>query len=311
MVKNLFAVAAFAAMLPMGAAHGQPVIQSQEGIALENQILQLQQQVQQMQSGGGNGGSSLGSNQPAPPPASPQGGLSENGSVVTQLLNQVNQLQSQVQQLNGEVDTLQNQVNTQHDATEKEIGDLNFKVSNAGGAPGGGPGAPQNQGNGGNPGDGGNMSNGGPQMAPPPQAPGPAQNAAAAPAPTTPRTTLHAAQAAFTRHDYATTESLSRSILSTAKSSPEAYQAQFLLAQALSGEGKPQEAAIAYDDSYNRNRTGAEAPQALLGLAVSLSEIHQNEAACDTLSSLNSQFPSTTPGMQSRIDAASHRAHCS
>ena len=200
-------------------------------------------------------------NESAPPPAAAPGGLAANGSVVTQLLNQVNQLQSQVQQLNGEVDTLQNQVNTQHDATEKEIGDLNFKVSNAGGAPGGGPGAPQNQGN------GGNLSNGGPQMAPPPQAPGPNQNAAAAPAPTTPRATLHAAQAAFTRHDYATTESLSRSILSTAKSSPEAYQAQFLLAQALSGEGKPQEAAIAFDDSYNRNRTGAEAPQALLGLA--------------------------------------------
>ena len=231
--------------------------------------------------------------------------LAADGSVVTQLLNQVNQLQSQVQQLNGEVDTLQNQVNTQHDATEKEIGDLNFKVSNAGGAPGGGPGAPQNQGN------GGNLSNGRPQMAPPPQTPAPNQNAAAAPAPTTPRATLHAAQAAFTRHDYATAESLSRSILSTAKSSPEAYQAQYLLAQSLSGEGKPQEAAIAFDNSYNRNRTGAEAPQALLGLAISLSEIHQNEAACDTLSSLNSQFPSPPPGMQSRIDAASHRAHCS
>src|SRR5271163_2571425 len=142
MVKNLFAVAAFAAMLPMGAAHGQPVIQSQEGIALENQILQLQQQVQQMQPGGGNGGSSL-ANESAPPPAAAPGGLAANGSVVTQLLNQVNQLQSQVQQLNGEVDTLQNQVNTQHDATEKQIGDLNFKVSNSGGAPGGGPGAPQ------------------------------------------------------------------------------------------------------------------------------------------------------------------------
>ena len=100
-----------------------------------------------------------------------------------------------------------------------------------------------------------------------PSPPARRQNAAAAPAPTTPRATLHAAQAAFTRHDYATAESLSRSILSTAKSSPEAYQAQFLLAQSLSGEGKPQDAAIAFDNAYNLNRTGAEAPQALLGLA--------------------------------------------
>jgi TolA-binding protein len=294
MVKNLFAVAAFAAMLPMGAAQGQPVVQSQEGIALENQILQLQQQVQQMQSGG-NGGSSLG-NVPAPAPASP-GGPAPDASVVTQLLNQVGQLQSEVQQLRGDVDTLQNQVNTQHDATEKEIGDLNFKVT-GGGAPGA-PGAPQN------------LSNGGPPMAPRPQAPAPIQGAAAIPTPASPRAALHAAQAAFDRHDYATAESLSHTIISSAKGSPEVYQAQYLLAQSLTGEGKPQEAAIAYDDAYNRNRTGPEAPQALLGLAVSLSEIHQNEAACDTLSSLNSQFPTPPPGMQSRIDAASHRAHCS
>jgi TolA-binding protein len=304
MVKNLFALAAFAAMLPLGVAQAQPVVQSQEGIALENQILQLQQQVQQMQA---SGGSSLGGGG-APPPiqASPApGATAQDGSVVTQLLNQVGQLQSQVQQLNGEVDTLQNQVNTQHDATEKEIGDLNFKVTGgaAGGAPGAAPGgAPQT------------LSNGGPPMlAPAPR--GPTQSNAApdaAPAvPASPRAALHAAQAAFARHDYATAESLSHTILSTAKSSPEAYQAQYLLAASLSAEGKPQDAAIAYDDAYNRNRTGPVAPQALLGLATSLTAIHQNEAACDTLSSLNSQFPTPPAGMQNRIAAANHRAHCS
>jgi hypothetical protein len=45
MRQNLFALVMFATCLPLGAA-GQPLIQSQEGIALQNEILQLQNQMQ-------------------------------------------------------------------------------------------------------------------------------------------------------------------------------------------------------------------------------------------------------------------------
>ncbi len=284
--KNLFAIAAFVAMLPLGAA-AQPLIQSQEGIALQNQILQLQQQVQQLQSN--NGGSALGSSQAAPPagnaPAAPS-------SVLTSLLNQVQQMQGQIQQLNNAVDTLQNQVNTQHDATEKEIGDLAFKV-NGGAAPGTAapPGAPA---------AGAPQPLAGANTSPPAGSP-----------PASPKTALHAAQEAIIHGDYAGAETNARAVIAAAKSSPEGYQAQYILAQALLGEGKPQDAAIAFDDSYNRNRTGAYAPGSLLGLANSLTAIHQQAAACDTLSSLNSQFPTPPKGMASQIDSASRRAHCS
>ena len=292
MRQNLLALAFFAFMLPIGAAQGQPLVQSQEGIALENQILQLQQQMQQLQSGGGSG-SSLGGGQSAPPPES-SGAPPAAGGIVASLLNQVNQLQSQVQQLSGEVDTLQNQVNTQHDATEKEIGDLKFQMT--GGAPGAptASGGPQNL-------TGGTLGN---QPANPPAPPPPA-------AAGSPKDLLRAGEVAYSRHDYATAEAAARQILSSANSSPEAYKAQYLLGLALAGEGKPQDAAIAYDNAYNRNRTGPDAPQSLLGLANSLADINQNEAACDTLSSLNRQFPSPPAGMQPRIDAVSHRAHCS
>jgi TolA-binding protein len=293
MRHNLLALAFFAFMLPIGAAQGQPLVQSQEGIALENQILQLQQQMQQLQSGGGNSGSSLGGGgQSAPPPDS--SGAPVAGGIVANLLNQVNQLQSQVQQLNGQVDTLQNQVNTQHDATEKEIGDMKFQMT--GGAPGApaANGAPQSL-------TGGTLGNlpANPPAPPPPAAAG------------SPKDLLRAGQVAYSKHDYATAEAAARQILSSANSSPEAYKAQYLLGLALAGEGKPQDAAIAYDNAYNRNRTGPDAPQSLLGLANSLADINQNEAACDTLSSLNSQFPTPPPGMQPRIDAVSRRAHCS
>ncbi len=281
MRQHVFGIAVFVALAPFGAA-AQPLVQSQEGIALENQILQLQQQMQQLQAGG-NGGSSLGNSQPAPPP-------SDNGgppnSIVANLLTQVQQLTSQVQQLNGEVDTLQNQVNTQHDQTEKEIGDLNFKVTgSAPGAPGAPPppGAPAN---------------------PPPSSP-PAQAAAS------PKAALHAAQDAIVKGNYAAAETNARAVLASRKSSPEGYQAQYILAQSLYGEGKPQDAAIAFDDAYNRNKTGDYAPGSLLGLANSLTAIHQDAAACDTLASLNSQFPTPPKSLQVGIDAANRRAHCS
>jgi TolA-binding protein len=297
MRQNLFALAVFASMLPMGVAQGQSVVQSQEGIALENQILQLQSQMQQLQSNSGGGSSALGGNiQPAP---SSSGSGAPDPGIVTNLLSQVQQLQAQVQQLNGQVDTLQNQMNTQNAQTEKEIGDLNFKVT-GGAPPPGTPGAPP---------------------APPPGAGlAPPATTAAAPIPPPPAATaasgspkdvLHSGLAAYEKGDYATSEAAARNILSTAPASAQGYRAQYLLAQSLTGENKPQDAAIAYDDTYNKNRTGAYAPQSLLGLANSLAAINQNEAACDTLSSLNSQFPTPPPGMASKISAASARAHCS
>lgn len=296
--KSPFIVAALV-LLPL-VAYAQPMVQSQEGIALENQILQLQNQVQQMQSGGGGGGgSSLGGGSP-PPPEPNGGGAAPDSSIVTNLLNQVNQLQSQVQELSGRVDTLQNQVNTQNAAMEKEIGDLKFQMGNGGTPPAAGATtAPEAPGSTGAP----------PNLAPPP----PAQGAQAAPPVNAadPKVALRQAEAAMAKHDYKAAEQNARAVLAASKSSPEGYHAQYLLAQALYSENKPQDAAIAYDDAYNRSRTGTYAPGSLLGLANSLTAVHQESAACDTLTSLNSQFPSPPKGMGPEIEAAGRRAHCS
>ncbi len=314
MRPNSFAIAAFIAMLPLGAA-AQPLVQSQEGIALENQILQLQNQVQQLQASSGSGGSALGgSPQPVAPSPSPanSSGAAPSSDIVGNLLNQVSQLQTQIQQLNGRVDTLQNEVDTQHAATEKEIGDLNFKVTGSATSPSAAPtvaappgvspipGAPQNLTDstlGSTPVNG---VSGAPPLPP----------AAPSSAPASPKAALAAAQSALAHHDYATAESNARTVLATSKASPEGYKAQFILAEALYGEGKPQDAAIAYDDAYNRSRSGMYAPGSLLGLANSLTDIQQQSAACDTLSSLNSQFPTPPAGMATRIQAAEKRAKC-
>jgi TolA-binding protein len=308
MRENLFAFVLFAAMLPMGAAQGQPMVQSQEGIALENQILQLQQQVQQLQATSG-GGSALGGGGGSSSPAQSGAGtpVAPDSSIVTNLLNQVNQLQSQVQQLNGQVDTLQNQVNTQNAATQKAIGDLNFKVT--GSAAPGTPATPSTA----VPAAAaaGAAAGAATAKAATPAAPAAPAASAASALSGTPTKILRAGQVAYVKGDYTTAATAARKILATSSTSPEAYQAQYLLAKSLAAQNKPQDAAIAYDDAYNRNRSGPEAAESLLGLANSLSAINQNEAACDTLSSLNSQFPSPSPSMSSRIKSASAKAHCS
>jgi TolA-binding protein len=288
-----YAVALTILLLP-ASAWAQPMVQSQEGIALENQILQLQAQVQQLQAGGsgGNGGSSLGGS-PAPSSGDNTGGTGIPSSVVTNLLTEVQQLQTQIQTLNGRVDTLQNQVNTQNAQIEKDISDLKFQMT--GGAPGTPPGAPGPQ-----------AANGGPApLLVPTPPPKPTEPAAS------PRLALHQAQEAILHRDYPAAEQAARGILATAKATPASYQAQYILAQSLYGEGKPEDSAIAFDDAYNRDREGTYAPGALLGLANSLAAIHQESAACDTLASLNSQFPTPPKGMGPAIEAASRRAHCS
>jgi TolA-binding protein len=296
MRQHIFAIAGFIILLPLAAA-AQPLIQSQEGIALQNQILQLQSQVQQLQASGNAAnasGSSLGgSAAPAPSDNATPSGAAPSSDIVSSLLNQVSQLQAQVQQLSGRIDTLQNQVDTQHAATEKEIGDLNFKVSGAAA-----PGAPIS-----------------PGAAPPPPGPGAPQSLTAGtlgggPSTASPAIAIRAAQAALVAHNYATAETNARAVLAKAKTSPEGYKAQYILAESLYGENRPQDAAIAFDDAYNRDRTGTNAPGALLGLANSLTDIQQTTDACETLSSLDSQFPTPPAGMGPRIQAAKHRANC-
>jgi TolA-binding protein len=214
--------------------------------------------------------------------------------VVTNLLNQVGQLQAQVQQLSGRVDTLQNQVDQQNAATTKAIGDINFKLGNGPAAPG----TPA-------------VSGAPTALVPPTTAPAapPVAPTVPAAAAASPKNLLKEAQAAYAKHDYTTAESDARALV--AKGGPQAYTGQYLLAESLAAEGRHQDAAIAYDDAYNKNREGADAAASLLGLANSLTDINQSQAACDTLSSLNSQFPTPPAGLGPKITAASHRAHCS
>ena len=266
--------AALGAVVPLRMAQAQ-MISSREGIALENQILELRQQLQQQQQSG-NGGSAL---------AAPQGNYGGNApgaagaaSMIPSLLQEVQTLQDQVQSLRGRVDTLEHEEATQHDELTQEIGDLKFQLSQSG---------QQN-------------------AAPPPAPRAATRSATPQPAVITPA----AANRALAAHDYHGAEADARTLLAKNRTGVAGADAQFIRAQALGGEGNSQAAAVAYDDAYNADKTGPHAPYALLGLANSLSSLRQNQAACDTLDSLSSQFSSPSASLSRGIRSARSKAHC-
>ena len=110
-------------------------VESREGIALQNQILELRRQMQALQDQPGRGGGSptyLGRGA-YPPPA---GGSSD---LVAQLLSRVDALEEQVRQLRGRIDETQNEVQRQGAEMGKRIDDMAFQAQNPQGGMSGGP----------------------------------------------------------------------------------------------------------------------------------------------------------------------------
>jgi TolA-binding protein len=270
-------------------------IDSREGIALQNQILELRHELQVMQSQGGGGAPVTRS-----APVVVSGGSSE---LTAQLLSRVDALEEQVRQLRGRVDELANQQQTQAADLAKQIGDLSFQMQQGGGRA---PGAAS------------------PPLAPPMPSPPsggigavPPLAASGGPPPPTPVTmrrtpelAIQEGNAALARRDYATAEAAAREVLSTNRTSPRAYDAQYLLGEALQGKRDYSQAAIAYDDAYRSAPKGVHSQDALLGLADSLASINEKMAACDTLNQFRAQFPQPRPDLIAPVASARQRAGC-
>jgi TolA-binding protein len=278
-------------------AHAQ--VDSREGIALQNQIYQLRQQIQGLQDqvarGGGGGGGA-----PRPtyvvPPSS--GG---SGDLVAQLLTRVDSLEDQVRQLRGQIQQTQNQVDRQGADLGKRIDDLSFQAGQGGGAPSAASRPP--------PGSVAPPLPTGTLAPPPGVAPSQAPTPPTAAPPRTPEMAMQDANAALARHDYQRAEAAAREVLAN-RTSPRAYDAQMALAQALAGQRQYPQSAIAFDDAYNRSRKGIHAQDALLGLANSLAAINEKKAACDTVARLHSEFPQARPDVRESAAAIRGRLGC-
>ncbi len=259
---------------------------SREGIALQNQILQLRQEMEQLRRGGGGS---------LPPPTVSRGGSSGGGSeLVGPLLERVNTLQDEVSRLRGRVDVLENQNRRLREDFEKYQGDMEFRLGQGGG--------------GGSPGSGAAPAPSRPAapVAPPIAAP---TTSTGAPPPRTPDRAIAEGNAALGRNDFPAAEAAAREALAS-RSGAHAVAAQMLLAGALSGKRDFGNAAIAYNEAYTRARTGPRAPEALLGLANSFQSLGNRREACDTLNDLRSQFPNLRPPLAAQATTARQRAQC-
>jgi TolA-binding protein len=289
-----FVVATCLLVASIAPTHAQ--VDSREGIALQNQIYQLRQELKAAEDQMARGGS--GNRAPAYAPTQLQSGGAND--LLAQLLTRVDALEDQVRQLRGRVDQTQNQLQQQNQDLGKRIDDLAFQINPQGAQPG----APQSPQLGGPP-------PGYPPQGPPPAplAPPPAPRPAAPPGPRTPEVALQEGRAALARRDYPAAEAVAREVLAN-RTSPRAYDARLLLAQALSGQRQYAQAAIAYDDAYNSSRKGAHAQDAMLGLAESLSAINEKKAACDELTRMRAEFPQLRPDIAAGATAAERKTGC-
>ena len=209
--------------------------------------------------------------------------------MVAQLLTRVDGMEDQLRQLRGRIDELQNQIQRQNADLGKRVDDLTYQMGNRGGSqpPAGSP------------------LGGSGLLDPSPTPPMPINP----PHGRTQEMAMQEGNAALARRDYAGAEAAAREIVA-AKASPRAYDGQMLLAQALFGERKYSDAALAFDDTYKRSRKGAHAQDALLGLANSLVGVNEKRAACGTLDKLRSEFPQPRADLRDGIAAAIQRAGC-
>jgi TolA-binding protein len=301
-------LASVVALLAAGAAQAaraQDQVDSREGIALQNQILELRQELQNLQQ------LQAGTAQPAappqaypqypqdvqPPPAVPAGA----GDIVSQLLVRVSALEEHVRTLQGRIDELTANEQRDHDDLAKQIGDLSFKLTQGGTLPATGA-APADSG-------GAAAAAGGMDLATPAahaQAEKPSQ--AAAPH-RTPELALKQGSAALARRDYQAAEAAAREVLA-AGHTPRTADATYLLARAQEGEHAYKDAAASFYAVYKANPKSARAAEALLGVGNSLLGLNDKADACQAMAKLGAEFPRPSPELRAGAASIRKRAGC-
>jgi TolA-binding protein len=287
MARRIALTAALIA-LPLLAAPARAQMDSREGIALQNQILELRRDLDALRRGG-----------VAAAPAPRGGGGSPE--TVQGLLARVQELEETVRRQRGQLDVAENANRRLAEEVEKLRGDMDFRLQQLEGGGRGGAARPQP----------------GPPPAPAPapapfSVPPPQAAPASPPAPGGPRTAERAiadGQAALARGDFPAAEVAAREVIA-GRPGPRSQDAQLLLGEALLGRRQFQNAALAFDEAYRRNRQSARAPEALLGLSNAFIGFGARREACDTLDQLASEYPRLAQPVSARVADARRRAQC-
>jgi TolA-binding protein len=279
-------------LLPALAGPTLAQVESREGIALQNQILQLRQEIEALRRGGSlpapapSGGGGIFGGGAARPPAGPQTEL------VPQLLERVSRMEEELRSVRGRAEQSEFRERQLRERLEKLEGDIDFRLQQiegqrGGAAPAARPAAPA--------------------ATPPAATPPAAAPAAAGPRP--PQRALAEGQAALARRDFGAAESAAREVIAS-RDAPRQADAQMLLGDALLGRRDFGAAAVAYDDAFRRAPQGSRAPEAMLGVANALIGLNNNRDACAQLNDLRSRNPNLSGALAERAADARRRAQC-
>lgn len=292
-------LAAALVLAPLAAAPAMAQVETREGIALQNQIMQLRQELEQMRRNAPASGSSSSLGGAALPPPSRSGAPAAAGGsseLVASLLDRVNTLEDEVRRLRGRAEEAEFRNKQLADQVEKMTGDIDYRLQKL---------------------EGGNPAAPGAAPAARPTAPAsgsltPPAGAAAAPAaaaPRTPEKALSDGQAALGRRDFASAEAAAREVIAS-RNTARAQDAQLLLGQSLLGKRDFQNAAVAFDDAYRRNRSSARAPEAMIGLANAFLGFGAKREACATLGDLRGEFPRLSGNLAQQAEETRRRGGC-
>ena len=263
-------------------AHAQ--VSSREGIALQDQIMELRQQLSQVQSGGASSSGSL----PAPVAVGSQSG-GASGDLVAQLLDRVNTLESQQRDMRGQLEELTNQLKEQSASLSKQMSDMQFAAQNGGGAAAAAASSSSSSRK---------------------EEPDISHATASSEAVQTPEAALKAGNAALLKHDYSAAQQSAQSAIAHGKGAVK-IDGQYLLGQSLAGQKQYRDSTVAYYDAYKLSPKGAKAPYALLGVSSALLSLGNKKAACQALAKLKSEFPSPSERVAKSTAYFSKQGECS
>jgi TolA-binding protein len=279
-MRRLAAIAILLVALP---AFAVAQIDSREGIALQNQILQLRQEVEMLRRGGAGAPPSAGGGIFGGATPRPAGG---SGDLTQTLLERVNRLEEELRTVRGRAEQSEFRERQLREQVEKLQGDIDFRLQQLEGQRQGAAPAPAR-----------------PAAGAAAAAPGAAAATPAAAPARPPQRALSEGQAALGRRDYAAAEAAAREVIA-ARDGTRMTDAQILLGEALLGRRNASGAFTAFDEAYRRNPQGSRAQEALLGIANALIQQNNSRDACTVLRDVRAA------ALADRANDARRRAQC-
>lgn len=277
--KKLLKGALFGVFLLSGGMTDLAYAQDRDMISMQNQIEALKAQVSQLQQ---MPSSSSGSDRKSKGSSQSSGDVS---GLLPELLTRVNNLEDQQRIMRGQLDDLTNQVQTKIDLLNKKIDDANFAAGGSGGGSSASAGA------------------------------GAAAATASVAEPAAPKAvssgnSLKDGQQALMSKNYSESESIARNILNTPQGK-KSVPAHFLLAQSLAGQQRYKDASVGYFDIYKKFPDSTRAPEALLGVSITLLKNGDSNAACQALGLLNNKYPNASSRIKGAASNLHKKAKCS